>query len=53
MPLDLLRNGISEFSLQHFILIGYLFMGICKPNRNKRAHLKDPLEKENPNPNDS
>ena len=36
-------------------------MGMCKPNRNKRAHLKDPLssylnnvvEKENPNPNDS
>ena len=36
-------------------------MGMCKPNRNKRAHLKGPLssylyevaKKENPNPNDS
>jgi len=47
-----------KFSLQRFILIRYLFMGLCKPNRNKRAHLKGPLnsylnkevEKENPNP---
>ena len=36
-------------------------MGLCKPNRNRRAHLKGPLnsylnkvvEKENPNPNAS
>ena len=54
-------NEISEYSLDHFILRGYLFMGLCKPNRNMRAHLKDPLssyfnkvvEKENQNPNAS
>ena len=36
-------------------------MGLCKPNRDRRAHLKGPLtsylnkvvEKENPNPNAS
>ena len=32
-----------RYSLQRFILISYLFMGLCKPNRNKRAHLKCPL----------
>ena len=48
------------YSLQ-CILIGYLFMGLCKPNRNRRAHLKCQLstylnkaiEKENTNWNAS
>ena len=54
-------NEISEYSLEHFILGGYLFMGLCKPNRNMRTQLKDPLssyfnkvvEKGNQNPNAS
>ena len=54
-------NEISEYSLEHVILRGYLFMGLCKPNRNMRAYLKGSLnsylnkvvEKENPNPNAS
>ena len=54
-------NEISEYSLEHVILRGCLFMGLCKPNGNMRAHLKDPLssyfnkvvEKENQNPNAS
>ena len=36
-------NEISKYSLEHFILRGYLFMGLCKPNRNRRAHLNGPL----------
>ena len=54
-------NEISEYSLEHFILRSYLLMGLCKPNKNMRVHLKDPLnsyfnkviEKENQNHNAS
>ena len=50
-----------EYSLQCFILIDYLFMGLCKPNRNMRAYLKGSLnsylnkvvEKESPKTNAS
>ena len=43
IPLDLSEYGISKYSLQCFILIGSLFMGLCKSNRNRRAHLKGSL----------
>ena len=33
----------SKYSIQRFNPIGYLFQGLCKPNKNRRAYLKGPL----------
>jgi len=41
--MNLVLSRFIEYCLQHFILSDYLFMGLCKPNRNWRAHLKGPL----------